>query len=108
MNKHNRVDADDITRSVHFPDIFMQGCSSSTVIFTADGGNHFTDYGIYEGMFLFFDLEKPFLAGRLSCFRNEQDNNQPKYRVSDKPLEGYSHLGRLVMTLRNYEAEQYA
>ena len=105
MNNHNRIDTDDITASVRVPDIFTRGCSNNTVIFTADGGNHFTDYGIYEGMFLFFDLDKSFLEGRLSCFKNEQDDSNPKYRVSHKPLDGYSHLGRLVMTLRNYEAE---
>jgi len=105
MNNHNRIDTDDITAAVRIPDIFTRGCSNNTVIFTADGGNHFTDYGIYEGMFLFFDLEKPFLEGRLSCFKNELDDTNPKYRVSDKPIEGYSHLGRLVMTVRNYEAK---
>lgn len=105
MNTHDRIDVEDITEAVRVPDIFTKGCSNNTVIFTADGGNHFTGYGIYEEMFLFFDLEKPFLEGRLSYFRNDQDNGEPKYRVSDKQLEGYSHLGRLVVTLRNYEVK---
>ncbi len=103
MNNCNRIDMKDISAAVRIPDIFLRGCSNNSIMFTADGGNHFTDYGIYEGMFLLFDLDKPFLEGRLSCFRNEQDNGEPKYRVSDKPLEGYSHFGRLVMTVRNYE-----
>ena len=72
-------------------------------IFIADGGNHFTDYGIYEGMFLFFDLNKPFLKGRLSCYINKNDDEKPKYRVSDKDIDGYEHLGRLVVIMRNYE-----
>ena len=29
--------------------------------------------------------------------------NEGKYRVSDKNIDGYKHLGRLVLTLRNYE-----
>jgi len=72
-------------------------------IFIANGGNHFTDYGIYEGMFLFFDLNKPFLKGRLSCYINKNDDEKPKYKVSDKDIDGYEHLGRLVVTMRNYE-----
>ena len=104
MNDQKRIDKEDVIASIIIPDIFCQGISDNTIMFTADGGNHFTDYGIYEGMFLLFDLDKPFLEGRLSCFKNEESNDKPKYRVSDKPLEGYSHFGRLVMTLRNYEA----
>ena len=30
-------------------------------------------------------------------------DDRPKYRVSDKNIDGYKHLGRLVLTLRNYE-----
>ena len=35
-------------------------------------------------MILFFDTKKSFEKGRLSCYVNEQDNDQPKYKVSDK------------------------
>lgn len=34
------------------PSCLLQGCSNDLIIFRADGGNHFTHYGIYEGMFL--------------------------------------------------------
>ena len=55
-------------------------------------------------MYLFIDLDKPFMNGRVSCFMRRQENEGlPKYRLSDKPIRGYSHLGRLVMTLRNFE-----
>lgn len=60
-------------------------------------------YGIYEGMFLFFDRKKRFKKGRLSCYINTAGDDRPKYRVSDKNIDGYKHLGRLVLTLRNYE-----
>ena len=103
MNSDNRIDIEDVSAAVRIPDIFLRGCSSNSVMFTADGGNHFTDYGIYEGMFLLFDLDKPFLDGRLSCFKNDHNDGEHKYRVSDKSLEGYSHFGRLVMAVRNYE-----
>ena len=51
------IDEKEVMAYVRMPACFMQGCSEDIVIFRADGGNHFTDYGIYEGMFLFFDLE---------------------------------------------------
>lgn len=49
------IDEKEVTAYVAIPACFLQGCSEDIVIFRADGGNHFTDYGIYEGMFLFFD-----------------------------------------------------
>ena len=97
------IDEKEVTAYVTIPDCFLQGCSEDIVIFRADGGNHFTDYGIYEGMFLFFDRKKRFKKGRLSCYINTAGDDRPKYRVSDKNIDGYKHLGRLVLTLRNYE-----
>ena len=91
------------SKYIVMPEVFMRGCSNNLAIFTADGGNHFTDYGIFEGMFLFFDTEKPFKQGCLSCFENELKNDNPPYKVSDTPLDGYKHFGRLVVTIRNYE-----
>lgn len=44
------IDEKEVTAYVTMPDCFLQGCSEDIVIFRADGGNHFTDYGIYEGM----------------------------------------------------------
>lgn len=58
---------------------------------------------IYEGMFLFFDRKKNFKKGRLSCYTNTTDDDRPKYKVSDREIDGYEHFGRLVLTLRNYE-----
>lgn len=97
------IDEKEVTAYVTMPDCFLQGCSEDIVIFRADGGNHFTDNGIYEGMFLFFDRKKRFKKGRLSCYINTAGDDRPKYRVSDKNIDGYKHLGRLVLTLRNYE-----
>mgnify|MGYP006967247358 CR=1 FL=1 len=45
------IDEKEVTAYVTMPDCFLQGCSEDIVIFRADGGNHFTDYGVYEGMF---------------------------------------------------------
>lgn len=97
------INEKEVTAYVTIPDCFMQGCSEDIVIFRADGGNHFTDYGIYEGMFLFFDRKKNFKKGRLSCYTNTTGDDRPKYKVSDKDIDGYEHFGRLVLTLRNYE-----
>ena len=52
---------------------------------------------------IFFDRKKRFKKGRLSCYINTAGSDRPKYRVSDKNIDGYKHLGRLVLTLRNYE-----
>ena len=79
------------------------GCSNDLIIFRADGGNHFTHYGIYEGMFLIFDVSKDFKDGRLSCYLNNSGDDRPKFKVSDKPLDGYRHFGRLVASMKNYE-----
>lgn len=97
------IDDKDVTAYVSIPECFTKGCSEDIVIFRADGGNHFTDYGIFEGMFLFFDMKKNFQKGRLSCYINDSGDDRPKYKVSDMDIEGYQHLGRLVLTLRNYE-----
>lgn len=53
--------------------------------------------------FFFFDRKKRFKKGRLSCYINTAGDDRPKYKVSDKNIDGYKHLGRLVLTLRNYE-----
>ena len=97
------IDESDVQAYVRMPDCLIKGCSDDMAIFIADGGNHFTDYGIYEGMFLFFDRKKRFKKGRLSCYINTAGDERPKYKVSDKSITGYRHFGRLVLTLRNYE-----
>ena len=85
------------------PSCLLQGCSNDLIIFRADGGNHFTHYGIFEGMFLIFDVSKDFKEGRLSCYLNNSGDDRPKFKVSDKPLDGYRHFGRLVASMKNYE-----
>lgn len=64
---------------------------------------HFEEYGIYEGMFLIFDVSKDFKDGHLSCYLNNSGDDRPKFKVSDKPLDGYRHFGRLVASMKNYE-----
>ena len=59
------------------PSCLLQGCSNDLIIFRADGGNHFTHYGIYEGMFLIFDVSKDFKEGRLSCYLNNSGDDRP-------------------------------
>lgn len=79
------IDEKEVTAYVTMPDCFLQGCSEDIVIFRADGGNHFTDYGIYEGMFLFFDRKKRFKKGRLSCYINTAgDGSMCSINFSDK------------------------
>ena len=97
------ITENDIKAYVDMPTYFTEGCSNNMFVFRADGGNHFTDYGIFEGMFLFFDTQKPFKKGSLSCYENKTKDENPRFKVSDKPLAGYKHFGRLVLTVRNYE-----
>lgn len=93
----NKIDEivvpDEIETYVSMPSCLLQGCSNDLIIFRADGGNHFTHYGIYEGMFLIFDVSKDFKDGRLSCYLNNSGDDRPKFKVSDKPLDGYSGIG---------------
>ena len=107
----NKIDEivvpDEIETYVSMPSCLLQGCSNDLIIFRADGGNHFTHYGIYEGMFLIFDVSKDFKDGRLSCYLNNSGDDRPKFKVSDKPLDGYRHLGRLVASIKNYEVERW-
>lgn len=100
---NHTVVPDEVEAYVKMPNYLMQGCSDDIAVFRADGGNHFTDHGIFEGMFLFFDAQKGFKEGRLSCFLNESGDGRPKFKVSDKAIDGYRHFGRLVLTVRNYE-----
>lgn len=75
------IDEKEVTAYVTIPDCFLQGCSEDIVIFRADGGNHFTDYGIYEGMFLFFDRKKRFKKGRLLMNCDTKRNKSQKTRA---------------------------
>lgn len=89
-NKIDEIVApDEIETYVSMPSCLLQGCSNDLIIFRADGGNHFTHYGIYEGMFLIFDVSKDFKDGHLSCYLNNSGDDRPKFKVSDKPLDGY-------------------
>lgn len=97
------INEKEVTAYVTIPDCFLQGYSENIATSRADGGNHFTDYGIHEGMFLLFDQEKYFKKGRLSCYINTAGDDRPKYRVSDKNIDEHRRLGRLVLTLRSYE-----
>ena len=90
-NKIDEIVApDEIETYVSMPSCLLQGCSNDLIIFRADGGNHFTHYGIYEGMFLIFDVSKDFKDGHLSCYLNNSGDDRPKFKVSDKPLDGYT------------------
>lgn len=46
-NKIDEIVApDEIETYVSMPSCLLQGCSNDLIIFRADGGNHFTHYGI--------------------------------------------------------------
>lgn len=97
------IDENKNRRYVNLPSCMLKEISKDTFALQADDGNHFTQYGIYEGMFLFFDPKKQFKKGQLSCYENIKVGAIPRFKLSDDLLEGYRHCGRLVMTIRNYE-----
>ena len=82
----NKIDEivvpDEIETYVSMPSCLLQGCSNDLIIFRADGGNHFTHYGIYEGMFLIFDVSKDFKDGHLSCYLNNSGDDRPRLSLS--------------------------
>lgn len=98
-----KIPVDEVQSYLSIPRVFTNGVEKDTIVFVADGGNHFTDRGIFEGMFLIFDLNGKFERGHLSCFYNQaSDEERPKYKVSDKRMRGYRHIGRLIAAIRNY------
>lgn len=98
-----KIPVDDVQSYLSISSFFTNGESKDTVVFVADGGNHFTDQGIFEGMFLIFDLNGKFERGHLSCFFNQApDEEHPKNKVSDRRMRGYRHMGRLIAAIRNY------
>ena len=96
---------EDVVDFIDLPEFFFPDCGKYSFIAVAGEGNHFTDYGIYEGTILLFDSEKPYLEGHVSCFVNLKENDNPRFKISDVPVEEYEHLGRLVYTVRNYEVK---
>ena len=93
----------DVKEYISIPEYFFKGMSENIIVFPADGGNHFTHWGIYEGTYLFIDLEKGYQEGKLSCFKNILNNDEPRFKLSEEPLEGYEHFGRVVMTLQKLD-----
>lgn len=97
------IPSEEVRCYLPIPAEFTKGASDHLAVFIADGGNHFTHYGIFEGMFLIFDLEAEYEEGHLSFFAaRNPDERHPKYKVSDVPMKGYRHMGRLVASVRNY------
>lgn len=66
---------------------------------TADGGNHFLDFGIHEGMELIFDAQKEFTDGEPSCFVNKETH---KIKLLRHTEEGYEHAGKLIAAITYY------
>ena len=61
------VPEEEVQSYISIPTEFTNGVKKDAAIFIADGSNHFTHYGIYEGMFLIFDLGAQYMSGHLSA-----------------------------------------
>ena len=79
----------------------IPGCGEHLILLRADGGNHFTEYGVYEGSRLLVDPEQPFRAGSLSVYAGKNQRGGLSLKLSDIPLEpeGFSHVGRVMRIL---------
>lgn len=75
--------------------LFM-GDESLTVLMS-DNGNHFTEYGIYENMILFFDRTKEHNEGCLAAYCDAKGDN---YLSLEKQNDRY--IGLLIMSMKGY------
>ena len=82
---------------------YCPNISEDVVCFIADDGNHFTKYGITEGMLLIFDKNKSFKEGHLSCYADTLSDGTKEYRLSNMEQPDSIYIGRMVMAVRNYE-----
>jgi len=98
------IDEKEVTAYVTMPDCFLQGCSEDYWLSSVRTAETILPTTVYMKECSCSLTEKNrFKKGRLSCYINTAGDDRPKYRVSDKNIDGYKHLGRLVLTLRNYE-----
>lgn len=69
----------------------------------ADNGNHFTEYGIYENMILFFDKSREFEKGCLAGYTAPDGRN---YLSAQKQQDPY--IGMLILSIKVHGCEDYA
>lgn len=82
-----------------FPASLLPDGTDEIFLATADGGNHFLDFGIHEGMELIFDAKKEFTDGEPSCFVNKETH---KTKLLLHAEERYEHAGKLIAAITYY------
>jgi len=82
-----------------FPVCLLPDGTDEIFLATADGGNHFLDFGIHEGMELIFDAQKGFTDGEPSCFVDKETH---KIKLLLHAEEGYEHAGKLIAAITYY------
>lgn len=87
---------------VHFATCMLPECSrksNNIIIAYADGGNHFTDYGIFEGTMMLFDQDLEYVDGHPSCF---YDPEKKELKVLRHPEPGCIYAGSLITTMNHH------
>ncbi|NLA66533.1 MAG: hypothetical protein GX862_11610 [Leucobacter sp.] len=75
--------------------------TDSIICFIANGDNNFPNEGIVEKSILFVDSGGTFEAGKLNVF--EQENHNPKFKISRTQLSDGRFIGRVVMCANQYK-----
>ena len=74
------------------------------VAFIADGGNHFSSYGIESGDVLIIDRMKEAEKGKLSVYARADESGKTIDMFSDSPLTDFSYVGKYIYNYTKKEA----
>ncbi len=69
----------------------------------ANGDNNFLLFGIAENSLLIIDKNKHYQPGKLNVYCTDIVDGEPAYKLSLIELADYPFVGRVVMTINQYE-----
>lgn len=85
------------------PSIFKSE-SNNLLLAIADGGNHFTDFGIVEGTLLVFDGELSAEDGKLSLYADFSKPKKPMFKLSLNVVPEMNYVGRAIARVNYFES----
>ena len=97
-------DADAIQEYVCCSPSVFRSESNNLLFAIADGGNHFTNFGIVEGTLLVFDGELPAEDGKLSLYADFSKPKQPIFKLSLNVVPGMNYVGRAIARVNYFES----
>lgn len=98
------LDADAVKEYVFCTPSIFRTESENLFFAIADGGNHFTEFGIIEGTLLVFDGELPVENGKLSIYADFSNPKMPRFRMSQIPVQGMDYAGRAIARVNYFES----